>query len=264
MKPQFRLFLRRRSTYYAFDTSTKRYESLNTKDKQHALRLVAALNESSKSSALNRQIAQVYWRHSDSEFPKRTWQHVMDEVAKTKQGATRDRWERAMRESPFDHVRSKTLIDTSAEDFILVLTTGTVSTNTFLRRLQNFAVDMNWLPAPVILRRQWPRIVFKEKRGIREEEHLKILEGEQNPEWRAYYKLLFSLFYFLFAPTRAPSVASTQTATAPNGRPRKALPADLSNGSHRAFVPWPPLKGAIEIARAVCEQFAFAGPVRSS
>jgi hypothetical protein len=41
---------------------------------------------------------------------------------------------------------------------LAVLRSGTVSTNAFLRKVHNFAVDMNWLPATVIPRRQWPAI----------------------------------------------------------------------------------------------------------
>jgi integrase len=66
-----------------------------------------------------------------------------------------------------------------------------VCTNIFLRRLHNFALDMTWLPAPIIVRRQWPQIHFKEKRGLTAEEHRKIIAGEQNAEWRAFYQMLW-------------------------------------------------------------------------
>ena len=36
MKQRYRLFLRRKSVYYAFDNETKRFESLKTKDKAEA------------------------------------------------------------------------------------------------------------------------------------------------------------------------------------------------------------------------------------
>ena len=42
------------------------------------------------------------------------------------------------------------------------------------RRLHNFAIDMEWLLAPVIPRRKWPPIHFKGKRAITAEEHQKI------------------------------------------------------------------------------------------
>lgn len=39
---------------------------------------------------------------------------------------------------------------------------GKVSTNVCLRRLHNFCVDMNWLLWPLIPKRQWPAVKFKE------------------------------------------------------------------------------------------------------
>jgi len=76
---------------------------------------------------------------------------------------------------------------------LAVLRAGTVSTNVFLRRLHNFCLDMSWLPWPIIPKRQWPEISFKQKRGITWEEHQKILAGESNPELRDYYELLWNL-----------------------------------------------------------------------
>jgi integrase len=70
---------------------------------------------------------------------------------------------------------------------------GTVSTNVYLRRLHNFCVDMNWLPWPLLPKRQWPTIRFKEKRAITWNEHCKILEREKNPERKAFYDLAWHL-----------------------------------------------------------------------
>ncbi|HUD48315.1 MAG TPA: tyrosine-type recombinase/integrase, partial [Candidatus Baltobacteraceae bacterium] len=70
---------------------------------------------------------------------------------------------------------------------------GTVSTNVYLRRLHNFCVDMNWLPWPLVPKRQWPAVEFKEKRGITLTEHLAIVARENNPERKAFYKLAWHL-----------------------------------------------------------------------
>lgn len=48
---------------------------------------------------------------------------------------------------------------------------------------------MNWLPATVIPRRQWPPIHYKEKRAITCEEHQKIIAAELNPERKTLYQL---------------------------------------------------------------------------
>ena len=55
---------------------------------------------------------------------------------------------------------------TPGELLLKVMQCGTVSTNVYLRRLHNFCVDMNWLPWPLIPKRQWPTIRFKDKRAI--------------------------------------------------------------------------------------------------
>jgi hypothetical protein len=57
-----------------------------------------------------------------------------------------------------------------------------VSTNAYLRKIHNFLVDMNWLPATVIPRRQWPAIHYKDKRAITIAEHQKIVAAEANTE----------------------------------------------------------------------------------
>jgi len=73
------------------------------------------------------------------------------------------------------------------ELLLKVLQSDTVSTNVFLRRLHNFCVDMNWLPWPLIPKRQWPAVRFKDKRVITLEEHQKIIAAEVNPERKALY-----------------------------------------------------------------------------
>ena len=39
---------------------------------------------------------------------------------------------------------------------------GRISANIYLRRIHNFALAMNWVPVPVIPKRQWPGVVFKD------------------------------------------------------------------------------------------------------
>ena len=85
------------------------------------------------------------------------------------------------------------IIETPGELLLKVLQTGTVSTNVFLRRLHNFCVDMNWLPWPLIPKRQWPAVRFKDKRAITLEEHQRIIAAEVNPERKALYQLCWHL-----------------------------------------------------------------------
>jgi integrase len=193
MKERYRLFLRRKSVYYAFDTQTKLFQSLKTRDKAEANRLLVAMNEAGRQPAMNLSLARVYLRHSDPMVSQRTWQTVLDEIIKTKTGATKDRWQRAANDKAFDLIRSKVLIETHAEHFLAVLNKGTVSTNVHLRKLHNFALDMNWLPASVIPKRQWPAVRYKDKRAITLDEHKRIIANEHNPERKAFYELCWQL-----------------------------------------------------------------------
>lgn len=68
-----------------------------------------------------------------------------------------------------------------------------MSTNVYLRRLHNFALDMNWLPWPVLPKREWPKIEFKEKRAITLAEHQAIVASDPNAERRAFYQLAWHL-----------------------------------------------------------------------
>lgn len=149
--------------------------------------------EAQHNAAVNFEIAKIYLHYSDPAFSTRTWQHVMDSMEKLKSGETRKRWRRAMTQTPFDRIRNKILLRTKAQDFLDVLAGGTVCTNIFLRRLHNFALDMEWIAKAIIPRRLWPKIELGEKRGITIDEHKKILSAERNQNWRDYYELLWHL-----------------------------------------------------------------------
>jgi len=193
MKTRFRLFQRKSGIFFIQDNLSKKQESLKTKDKKIALRMLNARNEAHLQPAINREIAKAYLMASDPNSTGRDWKYVMNAISETKRGNTQSRWERAMREQPFDHIRDLKLIETQSDHFLQILNIGTVSTNIYLRRLHNFALDMDWIPKAIIPRRQWPKIEFKEKRGIIWDEHQKILAGERNPEWRAYYNMLWHI-----------------------------------------------------------------------
>lgn len=180
--------------YYTFDRVTGKRESLGTKDCEAAARLLAAKNEALKQQTIvNLQLARVYLSASDPQTTQRTWSTVFEEVVKAKTGASRIRWERAAKDKAFEPIRNLPLFETRAEDLLRALARGTVATNVFLRRFHNFALDMNWLVVPVVPKKQWPKIRFKEKRAITWDEHLKIIDREQNPERRAFYELLWHL-----------------------------------------------------------------------
>jgi integrase len=142
---------------------------------------------------LNLQIARTYLTATDPEVAKRTWQTAMDELTKTKTGNTHARHVVAMKDKPFDLIRNQSIIETKSAHFLKVLEAGTVSTNVYLRRIHNFALDMNWLPWSVLPKRQWPKVKFKEKRAITLEEHQRIIAAEVNPERKNLYQLCWHL-----------------------------------------------------------------------
>jgi hypothetical protein len=55
MKLRYRLFLRRKSVYYAFDDTTKTFTSLKTKDKAEADRLLMATQTPMARSEVQRK-----------------------------------------------------------------------------------------------------------------------------------------------------------------------------------------------------------------
>ena len=76
MKDRCRLFLRRKSVFYAFDTETNRIESLRTGDRTEARKLLHAKNEACRQPQMNVQLARVYLQHSDPTVATRRWQSV--------------------------------------------------------------------------------------------------------------------------------------------------------------------------------------------
>jgi integrase len=188
MKQRFRLF-RRGSKFWTEDAQTGKQESLRTGDRHEALTLLHAKNESFRQPAINLQIAQSYLRAIDPEIGKRTWQFAMDEIVKLKHGPTQERYIAAFFDEAFDLIRRIPLLQTHSSQILKVLEVGTVSTNVFLRRVHNFALDMQWLPWPLVPNRQWPKVKFKEKRAITLEEHQRIVAREKNPQWNAFYRM---------------------------------------------------------------------------
>ncbi|MBN8247787.1 MAG: tyrosine-type recombinase/integrase [Verrucomicrobia bacterium] len=195
MKNRYRLLERRNRlrSFYCVDTHTGKRTSLATGDRDAAEQIVLAKNQATRQPTLNLQIARAYMAGSDSGVATRTWQDALDAVIAAKRGPTRLRWQRAAADPALESLRKVILIETRAEQLLVALRRGTVSTNVFLRRLNNFCLDMGWLPWPVLPKRQWPTIEFDAKRAVTAEEHLAIVAREPNPETRSFYELLWHL-----------------------------------------------------------------------
>ncbi|MBL9171542.1 MAG: tyrosine-type recombinase/integrase [Verrucomicrobiales bacterium] len=138
-------------------------------------------------------MARAYLAGSDPNIGTRTWSHVMAEMGKLKQGATLERWGFAVRDPAFNLIRDLVIIETRADHLLKVLDAGTISTNVFLRRMHNFALDMSWLPWPLLPKKRWPALKHQIRRSIKWEEHQALLAREPNEETRHFYDLMWHL-----------------------------------------------------------------------
>jgi integrase len=193
MKEKFWL-CKRKGVFLAFDSSNGRRESLHTKDKEEAKRIIQAKNNATRQPALNVTIARAYLVGADPKLMERTWAFVMQEFCSVGKESTRLRRHRAVKSKAFNPIRNKKLIETMSEDFLNVIRSSGSFTNHILRCLHNLALGMGWLLAPVIAPKMWPKIEKKHKRAITFEEHQKIVYAESNnPERRMYYELLWEI-----------------------------------------------------------------------
>lgn len=168
----------RGGTYYSEDTTTGLRKSLETKNKFEAERLIHAKNEADRQPQLNVRMGMAYLSGVDPKLATRTWDDVMRDVIQDKTGSNRDRWETALKNPALQFLKPKVVVTTLAEDFLMVLRAGTVSTNVYLRRLQNHCLDMGWLPIPILPKKKFPKIKHKERCGITAEQHQSIIEAE--------------------------------------------------------------------------------------
>jgi integrase len=192
MRKRYRLFLRG-TVFWCQDNETRKQETLRTKNRAEAERLLNVKNEAHRQPIINLQIARAYLMVGDAKAATRTWQQVMDEIVKLKHDTTRTRWLVAVKDKAFDGLRALPILETRGEHFLRAMEKGKVSTNIYLRRIHNFAIGMNWLPCPVIPKRMWPDFHFKDKRAITLSEHRMIIGAEKNVERRAFYELAWHL-----------------------------------------------------------------------
>jgi len=193
MKDRYSLYRRSNGIYYAQDTVSRHQESLKTRHKSAALRLMAAKNQAVAQPALNLAMAKTYMQGKSPEFATRTWAEVITEIAYNYHGPTLERWLRVTRSKPFDVIRNLKLVETDSPHFLQVLRHPRAgnSTNLWLRRLHNYTLDMGWLLMPVLPRAGWPKIKHNTRYAVTASEHEMIVAAEMNQERRLYYQLLW-------------------------------------------------------------------------
>ena len=183
MKQRFRILQRAGGVFYLHDNQTGKRKSLETTVRIVAQRLLHAQNAAHEQPILNLQLARTYLSATNPEMVKRTWLQVFDEIIKTKRDNTADRWIRAASDTSFDVIKSLPLFETQSHHFLKVLELGTVSTNVYLRRVHNFALDMSWLLAPVLPKKQWPpRWTYAPQKNIPHRENPNLADGEMLSE----------------------------------------------------------------------------------
>lgn len=190
MKNRYWLF-RRKGVYYLEDAKTRQKQSLRTTDRGEARRIRDARNQAAEKPNLGIALAKAYLTAHDPKVGERTWQTVMDAFCARGKPQTQVHRTRVAKRKHFDTIRCQKLIETTADDLLMVLRNGGVMTQAFLRCLHNLALGMGWLPWPVLAPKIWPEVETKPKRGITAEEHQRILAAEKNPERRQYYELLW-------------------------------------------------------------------------
>ncbi len=192
MSDRYRL-VRRGNRFYAVDRQTCDRESLGTDDRNTARKILAAKNETARCANLNLAIGRTYLAAHDPALIGRTWRQVMEDFCQRGKEHTHQRRLRAMKSEPFQRIRDKKLVETTADELREVLRMGGSSTNHFLRCLHNLALGLGWLPAPIIPARLWPVPQTKQRRGITQTEQETILRSESNEERRHYYELLWEI-----------------------------------------------------------------------
>jgi len=182
-------------TFYIEDALTRRQTSLKTKDKKEAERLHQAHCECAEAPDRAYRVGMAYVGSIDPDAGTRTWKQVIDAYAANhpEGSPTRYRIEIAGKDRAIAGLLSLPLLRTRPDELLRAVNSGTVSTNTYLRRFQNFALDLGWLPKPILPKKRWPKVRHQPKRAITEEEHRRILDRETNPERRAFYQLCWYL-----------------------------------------------------------------------
>jgi integrase len=188
---KYRLYRRRNGVFYWQENDSSKQGTLRTDDRHEAERLLNAMNESHREPTLNLNLARAYLAAHDPKVAQRAWQAVMDEMATHGIPSTQARCARGFRSKAYQPIRNKPLVQTNSEDLLAIIHANGNCVAHYLRRLHNLALDLGWLPWPILAKRAWPKIHSQSKRAITAEEHEAVIVSEKNAERRTYYELLY-------------------------------------------------------------------------
>jgi integrase len=183
-------------TFYAENIHGERI-SLQTKDRATAEEILRGHKAAVEKPNFAYRVAIAYLGETDPHAQTRTWLDVIDAyIKRSAAGPTRNRLETAKKDKALQKILKLNVLQDRPRQaglFFEALNAGGISTNVFLRRFHNFALDMGWIASPIIPRRQWPKVRYAPRKAITEEQYLQIIEREHNPEKRAFYQLLWHL-----------------------------------------------------------------------
>ena len=193
MKGKYRIYCRANGTFYAEDRVSGKRESLATKVRAEAQRLLEAKNEAHSQPILSRELAKAYVHAQDPQFGQRTWADVARLIDGTYIGSTKDRFAKFVRSAPVLLLMNLRLAETNSVHFLEVFAhpKAGVSCNVQLRILHNRALDLEWILRPVLSRKAWPKIRYGRRKGITREEHEAVLRVTPNEEYRKFFELLW-------------------------------------------------------------------------
>ena len=153
MQLKYRLYRRRNGVFYWQDNGSQKQGTLRTTDKREAERLLNAMNESHRQPNINLNLARAYLAAHDPKMAQRTWQAVMDEMATHGIPSTQARCARGFCSKAYHSIRNKPLVQTTGEDLLTVIHANGNCVAHYLRRLHNLALDLGWLPSPILAKR---------------------------------------------------------------------------------------------------------------
>ena len=193
MKNFYRLYRRHGGIFYAEEIESRRQESLKTRDKTTATRLLNAKNAAAQQPTLNLALARVHLAAHDSKMTTRTWQQAMDDFCTHGRTSTQDRSHRAFKSPAFDAIRHQPITESTAEEFLKLMRNRGSSVNHYLRRLHNLAINLGWLPWPILHKAAWPKPNHVGKRAVTSKEFEAIIAAENNQERKNYYEILWEI-----------------------------------------------------------------------
>ena len=96
---------RRGIVFWCQHNETRKQESLHTKDRQEAERLLDAKNAPTEQASLNRQIGRAYLAASDPAMMTRTWEEALQRILALEEknkAPTLRRWRVAVKDKALD------------------------------------------------------------------------------------------------------------------------------------------------------------------